>query len=43
MIYVNGDSFTAGTGLSDHEFVPDFEKYSTDTISKYDYYSIRMR
>jgi hypothetical protein len=43
MIYVNGDSFTAGTGLSDHEFVPDFEKYNIDNISVYDYYKLREK
>jgi hypothetical protein len=43
MIYVNGDSFTAGVGLSDHEFVPEFEKYNIDNISIYDYYQVRQK
>lgn len=42
MIYVNGDSFTSGVGLSDHEFVPDFEKYNIDNISINDYVAIRQ-
>jgi len=39
MIYVNGDSFTAGIGLADHEFVPDFEKYNKNNISTKDYFN----
>ena len=43
MIYVNGDSFTAGTGLSDYEFIPDFEKYNKHNISMPDYYQVRRK
>jgi hypothetical protein len=43
MIYVNGDSFTAGTGLSDYEFIPDFEKYNKHNISMPDYYQVRKK
>jgi hypothetical protein len=43
MIYVNGDSFTAGTGLSDYEFIPDFEKYNKHNISLPDYYQVRKK
>jgi len=41
MIYVNGDSFTAGTGLSDHEFIPEFEKYNN--ISYQNYHNMRIK